>query len=205
MSSPRTVGILVFDEVEVLDFSGPFEVFSVAGRRDELELFDVFLIAEKAEPVLARSGFSVNPRYTLETSPPTDIIVVPGGYGTRAEMDNRTVLEWIARRAPEAEIVLSVCTGSILLAAAGLLDGLSATTHHSAFDLLEATAPKARVERTKRLVDNGRLVLAAGISAGLDMALYVVARLHGADVAEEAARYMEYDWDEERVAPLGAP
>lgn len=201
MSNSRTVGILVFDEVEVLDFAGPFEVLSVAGRRDGLELFDVFLVAEKAGPVFARSGFSVNPRYTFEDSPPTDIVVVPGGYGTRREMHNPRVVEWIARVAPEAELVLSVCTGALLLAVAGCLDGLSATTHHGAFDLLEETAPRVRVERAKRLVDNGRFVLSAGISAGLDMALYVVARLHGAEVARETARYMEYDWDQQRVTP----
>ena len=190
----RNVAILIFDEVEVLDFCGPFEVFSVTGRRDNSNPFDVYTVAEKPGPVHARNQLSVNPRYTIDDCPNTDILVVPGGFGTRREMNNTALTGWIKSRSSDAELVLSVCTGALLLAKAGLLEGLSATTHHRAFDLLEEVAPNTSVERDKRIVDNGRIVLSAGISAGIDMSLCVVSKLLGEDTAKETARYMEYDW-----------
>lgn len=189
----KNVAILIFDEVEVLDFCGPFEVFSVAGRRSELTPFHVYTVAQ-TEPVLARNNLSVNPAHTLSDCPPPDILLVPGGYGTRREMHNPELIDWIRRRAGEAELVLSVCTGALLLAKAGLLDGLSATTHHGAIDLLRESAPNTTVLPSERIVDNGKVVLSAGVSAGIDMSLYVVGRLLGAGQAEETARYIEYDW-----------
>lgn len=184
--------ILIFDEVEVLDFAGPFEVFSVTGRRRKLEPFDVYTVAERSGPVLARNGLSVNPRYTFANCPPPDILVVPGGYGTRREMKNPVMLEWITRVAPSCELVLSVCTGALVLGAAGLLDGREATTHFMAFDELRAVAPGATIREGARMVDNGNLILSAGVSAGIDMSLHVVAKLLGTEVAEETATYMEY-------------
>ena len=184
--------ILIFDEVEVLDFAGPFEVFSVTGRRRKLEPFDVYTVAERSGPVLARNGLSVNPRYTFANCPPPDILVVPGGYGTRREMKNPVMLEWITRVAPSCELVLSVCTGALVLGAAGLLDGRVATTHFMAFDELRAVAPGATIREGARMVDNGNLILSAGVSAGIDMSLHVVAKLLGTEVAEETATYMEY-------------
>lgn len=192
MDRARTVGILIFDEVEVLDFCGPFEVFTVTGRREQLDLFRVHTVAEAARPIRARGGLSVNPETTLADAVSPDILVVPGGFGTRREMNNPAVTEWIARTARDAEIVLSVCTGALLLAKAGLLAGLAATTHHAAFDLLEEVAPRTRVERQCRIVDNGKIVVAAGVAAGIDASLHVVARLHGQARASETARYMEY-------------
>ena len=191
--------ILIFDEVEVLDFAGPFEVFSVTGRRRNLEPFDVFTVAERLAPVAARNGLSVNPRYSFENCPPPEILVVPGGFGTRREMKNPMMLEWISRVAPACELVLSVCTGALVLGAAGLLDQRNATTHFMAFDELRAVAPHASVHEGHRIVDNGNLILSAGVSAGIDMSLHVVARLLGADVARETARYMEYEgkWERE--------
>lgn len=194
MDRPRKVAVLLFDEVEVLDFCGPFEVFSVTGRRQDRELFQVYTVAEHSRPVLARGGLSVNPAHSFADAPPPDILVVPGGFGTRREMNNPTLTGWIAAHAPGAELVLSVCTGALLLGRAGLLDGRAATTHHGAFDLLEQVAPAARVERGRRYVDSGRIILSAGISAGIDAALYLVSRLHGLEQARETARYMEYDW-----------
>lgn len=185
--------ILIFDEVEVLDFAGPFEVFSVTGRRRNLEPFDVFTVAERLAPVAARNGLSVNPRYSFENCPPPEILVVPGGFGTRREMKNPMMLEWISRVAPACELVLSVCTGALVLGAAGLLDQRNATTHFMAFDELRAVAPHASVHEGQRIVDNGNLILSAGVSAGIDMSLHVVARLLGADVARETAQYMEYE------------
>lgn len=191
--------IVIFDEVEVLDFAGPFEVFSVTGRRRNLEPFEVFTVAERLAPVAARNGLSVNPRYSFENCPPPEILVVPGGFGTRREMKNPMMLEWISRVAPACELVLSVCTGALVLGAAGLLDQRNATTHFMAFDELRAVAPHASVHEGHRIVDNGNLILSAGVSAGIDMSLHVVARLLGADVARETARYMEYEgkWERE--------
>ena len=190
--------IVIFDEVEVLDFAGPFEVFSVTGRRRKLEPFDVYTVAERPTPVLARNGLSVNPKYSFADAPVPDILVLPGGYGTRREMKNPLMLEWVARTAPRCELVLSVCTGALVLGAAGLLDGREATTHFMAFDELRAVAPAATSREGVRMVDNGNLILSAGVSAGIDMSLHVVAKLLGADVARETARYMEYDGAWER-------
>ncbi|HET9984142.1 MAG TPA: DJ-1/PfpI family protein, partial [Longimicrobiales bacterium] len=194
MGSPRNVAVLVFDDVEVLDFCGPFEVFSVTGRREDLDLFHAYTVAERPAAVAARGGLAVLPAYTLADAPPADVLVIPGGFGTRREMNNAALVAWVRDAAARAELVLSVCTGALILARAGLLDGLQATTHHGALDLLESVAPETRVRRDRRIVDNGRIVVSAGISAGIDAALHVVAKLHGRDRALETARYMEYDW-----------
>lgn len=188
----RKVAILIFDEVEVLDFSGPFEVFAVTGRGLEQKPFDVFTVAEKAGAVVARNGLSVNPRYTINDCPQAEILIVPGGMGTRREMSNPTLIDWIKETAGKAELTLSVCTGSLLLAKAGLLDGASATTHWAAMDLLREVAPRATIRPDKQFVDNGRVMTSAGISAGIDLSLYVVGKLLGEDVAAATARWMEY-------------
>lgn len=198
-----TTAILLFDEVEVLDFAGPFEVFSVTGRRHGRQPFDVFTVAERGGPILARNGLSINPRYVFAGAPAPDILVVPGGYGTRREMKNPGLVDWVAATAHQAQFVLSVCTGALILGAAGLLDGLEATTHFLAFDELRAVAPSAQHRPGVRVVDNGRVILSAGVSAGIDMALHVVARLEGREVARETARYMEYEgaWEQAAVSP----
>ena len=197
MTSARDVAILIFDDVEVLDFCGPFEVFTVASRRQEDAPFNVYTVAEKT-PVLARGQLSVNPSYTLEQCPQPDILVVPGGSGTRREMHNQSLIAGINAYAAQADLVLSVCTGALLLAKAGLLDGMPATTHHGALALLGDIAPTTTVQH-KRFIDRGRVITAAGISAGIDMSLYVVAKLLGADTAVQTARQMEYEWKLEGV------
>lgn len=196
MDQTRNVAILTFDEVEVLDFCGPFEVFSATGRQNGQPPFNVYTVAEKS-PVLARNQLSVNPRFTLADCPPPDVLVIPGGWGTRREMNNPRLVDWIKTAASTAEIVLSVCTGALLLAKAGLLDGLKATTHHGALDLLQEVAPKATVLRNQRFLDNGRIIVSAGVAAGIDAAFHVVARLSGKEDALETARYIEYDWHHE--------
>jgi transcriptional regulator GlxA family with amidase domain len=196
-SQPRKVAIFIFDEVEVLDFCGPFEVFSVAGRRNALNPFDVFTVAQERRPIAARNNLSVNPHYGFDDCPSPDLLVIPGGFGTRALMDNQAVLAWIKSRARKAELLLSVCTGSLLLAKAGLLDGLSATTHRSQLATLKEVAPHTTVEPHKRFVVNEKVITSAGISAGIDMSLHVIARLIGRDLALESAQYMEYDWRED--------
>jgi transcriptional regulator GlxA family with amidase domain len=189
------VAILLFDEVEVLDFCGPFEVFSVTDAYNPVRPFNVYTVAEKT-PILARNGLSVNPTYLLDdpACPKPDLIVVPGGRGTRQAMHDERLLAWIRANAQQAQLTLSVCTGALMLARAGLLEGLSATTHHSAFEELRAVAPNTTLLPEQRIVDNGNVIVSAGISAGIDMALHVVARLYGTDTARQTAAYMEYDW-----------
>jgi len=197
----RTVAILLFNEIEVLDFAGPFEVFGVAGRHDDPKPFRVFTVAEQG-PVYARNGLSLNPTYLLNDHPKADIIIVPGGggrhedgtpYGSRREMDNLAVLNWVRRTAKSAELVLSVCTGSYILGRSGLLDGLAATTHFLAVEGMQQAAPTTEIRPTERYIDTGKIITSAGISAGIDMSLYVVGRLLGKKVADETARYMQYD------------
>jgi transcriptional regulator GlxA family with amidase domain len=205
MDHSRNVAILIFDEVEVLDFCGPFEVFSVTGRREDLNPFNVYTVAEKGQPILARNRLSVIPSHTIRDCPQPGILVVPGGLGTRKEMYNPVLIDWIKSCSEKAELVLSVCTGALLLAKAGLLEGLGATTHHGAIDLLKKAAPNTSVQANKRIVDNGRIIVSAGISAGIDMSLYVVAKLLGKDQALDTAQYMEYDWkpDPDRISRFG--
>lgn len=193
MKQLRTVLVLLFDDVEVLDFAGPFEVFHVAESADGRRLFNVHTVAGRSR-IRTRGGLSVNPDFSLDESPAGEILVVPGGRGTRREMNNKGLVSWIGDRAAQAEMVLSVCTGSLLLAKAGLLRGQTATTHHSALEELRAAAPETRVIDGCRYVDNGRIVTSAGISAGIDMSLHALARLWGNETAIRAAAQMEYDW-----------
>ncbi len=193
MAAERTVAVLLFDEVEVLDFAAPFEVFSVAGRRHARDLFDVSLVGVHPGAIQARNGFRVLPKYSIDDSPAADVVIIPGGYGSREQLRNPATLSWIARMAETSDVVLSVCTGSLLLAAAGLLRGLRATTHHGAFELLAQLEPECTVV-TQRVVDTGRIVSTAGVSAGLDGSLHVVRRLTSPDVATECAHYIEYEW-----------
>ena len=195
MPTTRTLAILIFEEVEVLDFCGPFEVFSVASRFTEPLAFNVLTVAQSASPVVTRGGLSVNPHLRLADCPQPDLLLIPGGQGTRKEMHNPALIDWIGQASTKAELVLSVCTGALLLAKAGLLDDLEATTHHGAIDLLRQTAPQTAVHADRRFVDNGRVVCSAGIAAGIDMSLHVVSRLVGQEVAIKTARQMEYPWD----------
>ena len=203
----RTVGIVVFDDVEVLDFAGPFEVFGVAGSVVAADgsdrAFRPILVTERPGPVVARNGFSVNPHATFADCPPLDIVLVPGGggyradgspYGSRKEMVNPVMTDWVREQDDRTELTLSVCTGALVLGAAGLLDGLRATTHHQAYGALRRLVPTATVVEGVKAVDAGRIVTSGGISAGIDMSLGVVARLLGDEVAASTARQMEYDW-----------
>ena len=188
----RRVAILIFDDVEVLDFAGPFEVFAVTDELQGHAGFDVFTLAEGPGTVRAVNGLKVVPDHTLESAPAPDVLVVPGGAGTRALLRRPALLEWIRTRARRAEITLSVCTGALVLARAGLLDGLRVTTHHEVLDLLRELAPAATVDPSRRFHDNGAILTAAGISAGIDCSLHVVGRLLGPAAAEATMRYMEY-------------
>jgi len=202
----RNVGILVFDNVEVLDFAGPFEVFSrtrlvpgVESRRsDDSAPFHVFTVAPGPGQITATGGLRVVPDHDFANAPHVDLLVVPGGFGTRLLLANETVLEWIRQQSVTTEVMTSVCTGSLLLARAGLLANRRATTHWSSLDALAALDASITVERELRVVDDG-IVTSAGVSAGIDMALAVVESLHGRQVADETAYYIEY----RRTAPSG--
>jgi len=188
----RNTAILIFDDVEVLDFAGPFEVFSVTNELSDYSLLNVYTVARGKAPVTARNGLSVNPDYSITEAPQPDILIVPGGSGTRPVLLQQDILAWIRQSANSAEKVLSVCTGALLLAKVGLLDGMKSTTHHSAFETLAEIAPETEVVRDSRFVDNGKVITAAGISAGIDMSLYVVELLYGREIAQHTAGYMEY-------------
>lgn len=188
------VGILLFDEVEVLDFAGPFEVFSVTRVEDGAgQPFDVYTVAQEKRLIKARNGLMVEPRCSFEDAPVFDILVVPGGYGAEeVEIHNRVLLDWLRGRAAEVTIMASVCTGAFLLAEAGLLGGRRATTHWMDLDRLAREYPLVAVERNARLIDEGNIVTSAGISAGIDMCLYLVGRFLGAEIARATAKRMEY-------------
>ena len=197
----KRVGIVIFDDVEVLDFCGPFEVFSATRldeerRQEEPSPFEVVLVAQREEPVLTSGGMRVIPEHTFETCPSLDILVVPGGWGTRRELSNPVMLEWLRTRAGEVETLTSVCTGSMLLGFAGLLDGLHATTHWRSLDWMRESFPSVRVEYDQHVVEDGRVLTSAGISAGIDMALRVVAGYFGEKAARAAARHMEYPYSD---------
>lgn len=193
------MGIFVFDGVEVLDFAGPFEVFSrtrltpgVESRRsDETAPFHVFTVAARPGSIRATGGLEIVPSYDFATAPPIDILLLPGGFGTRPLLENADVLDWIRRTAAGAQRVTSVCTGSLLLARAGLLQGRRATTHWGALDLLASLDPTIKVEADRRVVEDG-VLSSAGVAAGIDLAFAVVEALCGPAVADETARYIEY-------------
>ena len=196
------VGILIFDEVELLDMAGPYEVFTTAARvhgRSQPAgtplLFNVFTLARSAAPVQARAGLRLQPDCTLDDHPPLDCAIVPGGV-VDAELGQAALMDWIAAQARSARLLGSVCTGALLLAQAGVLDGLEATTHWEDVEALRALRPGLRVLEGRRWVDAGRIVSSAGISAGIDMSLHLVERLQGRELALRTARQMEFDWTE---------
>jgi transcriptional regulator GlxA family with amidase domain len=198
-------GIYVYPEVEVLDFAGPFEVFStasrVARRLDPAAPppFAVSLLAADPGPVRGRGGFTVVPDHTLANHRPLDVLLVPGGVH-EPELARAAVIDWIARQGRAARLVASVCTGAFLLARAGLLAGLEVTTHWEDCADLQAAFPELRVREGVRWVEHDRIMTSAGISAGLDMSLRIVARLAGQELAERTARQMDYDWHQREGA-----
>jgi transcriptional regulator GlxA family with amidase domain len=194
------VGILIFDEVELLDMAGPYEVFTTAARMQARSqppgtpaLFSVSTLARRRGPVRARAGLHLQPDHTLTDYPPLDCAVVPGGV-VDAELAQPDLMAWVAGQTRTARILASVCTGALLLAQAGVLDGLDATTHWEDLDALRALRPAVRVREGVRWVDQGAIVTSAGISAGIDMSLHLVERLHSRELAVRTARQMDFDW-----------
>jgi transcriptional regulator GlxA family with amidase domain len=195
MQHPLKAGILLFNEVEVLDFTGPFEVLSLAERVESREkLFVVCTVAETRETISARNGLKVLPDYDFASAPDFDLLIIPGGYGAEEiEIHNETLLRWLKHKADTTPIVASVCTGAFLLAEAGLLDGKRATTHWMDLDRLERAYPLVFVAREVKFVDEGNILTAGGISAGIDLCFHLLTRLFGADIARQTAKRMEYD------------
>ncbi len=200
----KRVGIVIFPEVEVLDFCGPYEVFSVVRlneerRREEPSPFEVLLVAEQAEAIQTAGGMRVLPDCTLDTCPPLDILVAPGGWGTRRQINNEILIQWIKERGQQVETLTSVCTGAMLLGQAGLLDGRRATTHWRLLAWLRESFPAVTVEEQLHVVEDGHILTSAGIAAGIDLALKVVGRYYGEAVARATARHMEYRYPEDNA------
>ena len=199
---PLSVGILVFDAVEVLDFAGPYEVFTTASRVFGKHhpgagvLFEVACISRDGQPIQARAGLRVLSEHSFASHPPCDLLLVPGGV-VDAAMACPQTLDWIARTAAQAQITASVCTGAFLLAASGVIRTEKVTTHWEDVADLRSQFPALTVLDGPRWIDNGPTVTSAGISAGLDMSLHLVARLAGQDLAEQTARQMDYRWVQE--------
>jgi transcriptional regulator GlxA family with amidase domain len=193
----RKIGILVFDDAEELDFVGPWEVFTMANemarRSGKPAPHEVFLVAEHDRPVRCAKGMRVLPDTTIAHCRALDILLIPGGQGTRREVENRPLLDWIAAAARAATWVTSVCTGALLLTAAGPARGKRVTTHWAFVETLRARNEAAEVLSNYRYVRDGNILTAAGVSAGIDMALWLVGELHGPDFARLVQRGMEYD------------
>jgi putative intracellular protease/amidase len=186
--APKTrIAILVFDGTQLIDFTAPYEVF--AGTP-----FEVFTVGATAKPALIGGGLTIAPTYTFANSPQADVVIVPGG---RIPIESAETAAWLRAQASGAQIVMSICNGAFLLAKAGLLDGLSATTTYSHLNELAQAVPNLKVVRDRRFVDNGKIVTTGGLSAGMDGSLHLVERLLGATMARKIALDLEYHWQPE--------
>jgi len=189
------VGIYIFNDVEVLDFAGPFEVFSLA-TKNNISIFEVFTISGKEEMINAKNGLKVKSNFSFSDNFEIDILIIPGGYGAeKFEIKNKTVLNWIIEQSKKVDILASVCTGALLLAECGILRNKKATTHWMDLDRLESDYPDIDVIRNVKYVDEGKILTSGGISAGINMSFYIIKRLFGIDIAKLTAKRMEYDID----------
>ena len=188
----RTLGALLFDGFELLDLYGPLEMFGIAG-----DLFELRLVAEREREVASKQGPTARVDDLFADGRSYDLLLVPGGMGTRREVDNEVLTGWIAERAKAAELTMSVCTGAALLARAGLLDGRRATTNKAAFHWVASQGPGVRWQKVARWVEDGDIFTASGVSAGMDMSLAAIARLEGLETARKIAVFAEYDWQED--------
>lgn len=191
-----TLGIFVFDDVEVLDFCGPLEVFGVASEISNETSLDLFTLSETGTSITARQSLTVKPDHSFDSAPPLDLLLVPGGDGTRPLLENKRIIEWIRSTAESVQTLVSVCTGALLLAKAGCLKNKEATTHHQALDELRAIDSSVTVRENKRIVKNEAVFCSAGVSAGIDLSLYLVEVLFGPNIAEETKHVMEYSTQE---------
>jgi transcriptional regulator GlxA family with amidase domain len=188
-----TIGIALFDGAEELDWAGPWEVLAAWAEQFPDDGVRVFTVARDERPVTCAKGLRVLPEETWESAPPVDVLVYPGGRGTRPQLGDEAVRAWVRGHAERGALVTSVCTGALVLADAGLLDGRPATTHWGSLDLLPTLGRDIEVRPDDRFVDTGDVITAAGVSAGIDMALHLVARLHSVERARQVRRYIQYD------------
>ncbi|MGI8680016.1 MAG: DJ-1/PfpI family protein [Jatrophihabitans sp.] len=189
----RQIGIVLFNDVEELDAVGPWEVLSYWVRRHPEDGYELSTLSRSGGLVRCAKGLTVQAHHSFADAPELDVLVHPGGNGTRPQLNDDNHLDWVRRQSESASLTTSVCTGSLVYAAAGLLAGRPATTHWASLDLLATLDPTIDVRRTARFVDDGDVVTSAGVSAGIDMALHLVARLAGTDRAREVRRAIQYD------------
>ena len=187
------IGVFLFEGCEELDFAGPWEVLSFWSQLWPDDDVSVFTLSSDGEPVRCAKGLRVIPDHSWADSPAIDVLVYPGGIGTRAQLEDDEVLGWVRQTAQSASVMTSVCTGSLVYAAAGLLDGRPATTHWGSLDHLRSLGNDITVRTQARYVDDGDVVTAAGVSAGIDMALHLIARLHSKERSVEVRRGIQYD------------
>lgn len=194
-SQPMTknVGILIFDDVEVLDFAGPFEVFSVTSQPD-FQPFRAFTLSHDGAVVTAVNGLKVLPNYSINNHPHIDILIIAGGQGTRKLLNDPKLLQWVEKIHATTQVTMSICTGAIVLGKLGLLDGKPFCTHHQVYEYMTEIVPTGLPQKDKRFVQSGeRLFTSGGISAGIDLSFHIVEKLHGKETAIDTAHYMEYD------------
>lgn len=187
----RMVGIVLFEGFELLDVFGPAEAYA---QRDLENAFNLLMVAERSGPITSAQGPRAVADYSFGDCPHLDVLLVPGGSGTRREVENRAMLDWLVARSEKAELVTSVCTGAGLLARAGLLDGRRATSNKRAFAWVKSQGPRVNWIDEARWVEDGKFATSSGVSAGIDMALAIIVRFCGLDRAEHVANAMEYEW-----------
>ncbi len=193
MNQKRNVGILIFDGAEVLDFAGPFEVFSVTAELNDSQPFRVFTVSEALTPITAINGLSLNPTYDFNNCPKIDILIIAGGDGTRQLITNQNVLDWVHRAHQETAFTLSICSGSRLLGKLGLLDGKPYCTHHQVYGDMQKLVPTGQPKQGQRFAQAGKIYTSGGISAGIDLSFHLIEKLLGDEVAARTANYMEYN------------
>ncbi|WP_129662465.1 DJ-1/PfpI family protein [Phytoactinopolyspora endophytica] len=192
-SATKQIGIVLFPDVEELDAVGPWEVLSFWTHRFPEDGYAVSCLSKDGGPVACAKGLTIQAHHSFDDAPPLEVVVFPGGRGARPLLNDDTYLDWVRRQRTTATIMTSVCTGSLVYAAAGLLKGRPATSHWGSLDRLAEIDATVDVRRDERFVDDGDVVTSAGVSAGIDMALHLVARLAGVDRAREVRRGIQYD------------
>jgi transcriptional regulator GlxA family with amidase domain len=193
MSARKHIGIVLFPEVEELDAVGPWEVLSAWTRQFPDDGYSVTCLSESGGRVVCAKGLAIEAHHSFADAPAFEALIYPGGQGTRRQLDAEETLEWVRSQRNSVPLLTSVCTGSLVYAAAGLLKGLPATTHWASLDRLAELDPSIDVRRDERFVDAGDVITSAGVSAGIDMALHLVVRLAGAERARQVRRYIQYD------------
>ncbi len=193
-----SIAILLFKKVEVLDFAGPFEVFSVASEIHDNTLFNVFTIAEEKKPILTVNDLEVIPKYSFSDSPKIDILIIPGGDGTKKLLKNKAVLKWVYTIHKYTVITMSICSGALILGALNILQNKPFCTHHQVYPYMSTLDPTAIAQKNKRFTGFEKVYTSGGISAGIDLSFHILEKLKGKDVALKTATYMEYDRKEYR-------